>query len=110
MLSLDPMTDPISTSLRQALGLYKRKTGKELLDHPLATELKQCSSVDAIIEILQGQASAFQRFRDSDRRVMKWISPIVDVLYKLCDTLRGDAQGAAGMVRTFVVTNVVSAC
>jgi hypothetical protein len=102
MLSLAPMADgdPISTSLRQALGLYKRKTGKELLDHPLATELKQCSSIDAILEILQGQASAFQRFRDGDQRLMKWISPIVGVLYRLCDSLRGAAQGAAGLVRT----------
>jgi hypothetical protein len=100
MLSSTPLGDPISTSLRKALSQYKKKTGKELLDHPLVTELKRCSSVDAVLEILQGQASAFQRFRDGDQRLMKWISPVVDVLYKLCDTLRGVAQGAVSLVRT----------
>ena len=34
-----------------ALSEYKEKTGKELLDHPLATEVQQCDSVDAIFKL-----------------------------------------------------------
>ena len=71
---------------------YRKKTGEELLDHPLATEMQQCESVDAILAILQDQAREFQRFRDGDQRLMKWISPVVDVLYKFSDTL-GEAAG-----------------
>ncbi|KAH9015884.1 hypothetical protein EDB84DRAFT_710810 [Lactarius hengduanensis] len=80
--------------LDAALTEYKKKTGKELLDHPLATEVQRCDSVDAIKAIFQGQAKAFQRFRDGDQRLMKWISPVVDILYTFSGTL-GDVAGTA---------------
>ena len=70
-----------------ALNEYKQKTGKELLDHPLATEVQRCDSADAILAIFQRQAEAFKQFRDGDRRLMKWIDPMVDVLYTFSETL-----------------------
>ncbi|KAH9177922.1 hypothetical protein EDB89DRAFT_2239672, partial [Lactarius sanguifluus] len=79
--------------LDAALSEYKKKTGKELLDHPLATEVQRCDSVDAIKAIFQGQAKAFQQFRDDDQRLIKWISPVVDILY----TFSGTLGGVAGM-------------
>ena len=94
MSSLPP--DPSQTStlssdfkliLDTALSEYKKKTGKELLDHPLATDLKGCDSVDAILALLRGQASAFQQFRDGDQRLMKWIGPLVEVLFRFSATL-----------------------
>jgi hypothetical protein len=78
-----------------ALRKYEEKTGKSLLDDPLAAKLKQCESVDAIKGILRGQAEAFQQFRDGDQRLMKWIGPTVDVLCTFSDTL----GGVAGIVR-----------
>jgi hypothetical protein len=81
--------------LDAALSEYKKKTGKQLLDHPIATELQRCGSVDAILAIFRGQAEAFQQFRDGDQRLMKWISPVVDVLY----TFSGTFGGVAGIVR-----------
>ncbi|KAH9014257.1 hypothetical protein EDB84DRAFT_1443925 [Lactarius hengduanensis] len=80
--------------LDAALSEYKKKTGKDLHDHPLATEVQRCDSVDAIKAIFQGQAKAFQRFRDGDQRLMKWISPVVDVLYTFSGTL-GEVAGMA---------------
>ncbi|KAH9003651.1 hypothetical protein EDB86DRAFT_2826238 [Lactarius hatsudake] len=68
-------------SILDALTEYKKKTGKELLDHPLAVEVQRCDSVDAILAIFHGQAKAFRQFRDGDQRLMKWISPVVDVLF-----------------------------
>ncbi|KAH9025577.1 hypothetical protein EDB85DRAFT_1893788 [Lactarius pseudohatsudake] len=73
--------------LDAALSEYKKKTGKELLDHPLAAEVQRCDSVDAILALFQGQAKAFQQFRDSDQRLMKWINPVVDVLFTFSATL-----------------------
>ena len=70
----------LDAGLSRALSEYKNKTGKPLLDHPLAAELKRCDSVDAIKAIFQVQAEAFQQFRDGDKRLMKWINPVVDVL------------------------------
>ncbi len=85
----------LDTALSHALSEYKKKTGNQLLDHPLATEVQRCDSVDAILAILQGQAEAFQEFRAGDQRLIKWISPMVDVLYTFSETL----GGVAGMVR-----------
>ncbi|KAH9016801.1 hypothetical protein EDB84DRAFT_710558 [Lactarius hengduanensis] len=73
--------------LDAALTEYKKKTGKELLDHPLAAEVQRCDSVDAILALFQGQAKAFQQFRDGDQRLMKWINPVVDVLFTFSATL-----------------------
>ncbi|KAH9040853.1 hypothetical protein EDB83DRAFT_2318279 [Lactarius deliciosus] len=89
--------------LDAALTEYKKKTGKELLNHPLATEVQRCDSVDAIKAIFQGQAKAFQQFRDGDQRLMKWISPVVDILYTFSGTLGGVAGQAfppAGVIFT----------
>ncbi|KAF8264917.1 hypothetical protein EI94DRAFT_406654 [Lactarius quietus] len=73
--------------LEAALSKYKKKTGKNILSHPLAVELQRCSSVDAILAILQGQAEAFEQFRGGDRRLMEGIRISVDVLSKLSETL-----------------------
>ncbi|KAI9432088.1 hypothetical protein H4582DRAFT_1127272 [Lactarius indigo] len=89
--------------LDDALRQYKKTTGKQLLDHPLATQVKQCDSVDAILAVLRGQAEAFQQFKDGDQRLMKWISPVVDVLYTFSDTFGGVAGVAfppAGVIFT----------
>jgi hypothetical protein len=85
----------LDAALSQALSEYKKKTGKELLDHPIATEVQRCDSVDAILALFQGQAEAFQQFKDGDQRLMKWISPMVDVLFKFSGTI----GGIAGTVR-----------
>jgi hypothetical protein len=85
----------INTGLSRALSEYKNKTGKPLLDHPLAAELQRCDSVDAIKAVFQVQAEAFQQFRDGDKRLMKWINPVVDVLSTFSDTI----GGAASIVR-----------
>ena len=80
--------------LDTALSKYEKETGKPLLDDPLATELKQCKSVDAIKAKFQGQAEEF-RAKDGGKRLMKWIGPTVDVLCTFSDTL----GGVAGIVR-----------
>ncbi len=80
--------------LDAALINYKKTTGKELLDHPLATEVQRCDSVGAILAILRGQANAFNKSRDDS--LMKWILPVVNILYPSCDTL----GGVAGAVRS----------
>jgi len=89
----------LDAALIHALSEYKKKTGKELLDHPLATEVQRCDSVDGILAILQGQAREVQQSRDGDQRLMKWISPVVDVLYPFSVTL----GGVAGLVLPYPV-------
>ncbi|KAH9074709.1 hypothetical protein EDB83DRAFT_2653268 [Lactarius deliciosus] len=81
----------LDAALSHALSEYEKTTGNQLLSHPLATQMKRCDSVDAILAILRGQAEAFQQFRDGDHRLMMWISPVVDILYTFSDTLGGVA-------------------
>ncbi|KAH9004810.1 hypothetical protein EDB86DRAFT_3240678, partial [Lactarius hatsudake] len=81
----------LDAALSHSLSEYEKTTGNQLLSHPLATQMKRCDSVDAILAILRGQAEAFQQFRDGDHRLMKWISPVVDILYTFSDTLGGVA-------------------
>ncbi|KAI9432713.1 hypothetical protein H4582DRAFT_2132050 [Lactarius indigo] len=83
-----PSSD-LKSILDAALSEYKKETGSQLIDHPLAIELQRCDSVDAVLAIIRHQAETFQQFRDGDQRLMKWISPVVDVLYTFSETLGG---------------------
>ncbi|KAN0127892.1 hypothetical protein V8E53_007922, partial [Lactarius tabidus] len=76
----------LDAGLGHALSEYKKKTRKSLFDHPLAIELQRCDSIDAILTIFQGQADAFQQFRNGDKRLTKGINLVVDVLYKFSKT------------------------
>jgi hypothetical protein len=69
--------------LDAALGEYKTKTGKDLKDNPLAKELQSCESSEAVLAIIQREAKAFDKFRDGDKWLMKWINPSVDVLFTI---------------------------
>lgn len=81
-----------------ALDEYKTKTGKDLINNPLAKDLQSCASAEAVLDIIQREAKAFDKFRDGDKRLMRWIGPSVDVLYTISATL---GQGV-GMVRQMI--------
>jgi hypothetical protein len=71
--------------LDAALAEYQKKTGNDLLAHWLAAELQTCESVDAVLDILRDQAKAFDQ--SGDQKLMKWIDPLVHVLYTFSDAL-----------------------
>ncbi|KAH8977018.1 hypothetical protein EDB86DRAFT_1352564 [Lactarius hatsudake] len=77
-----------------ALNEFKEKTGKTLLDDWLAKELQSCDSVDAVMDIIQGQAKAFDKFKNGGSKLMKWIHSSVHVLYTISAAL-GDGVGMA---------------
>ena len=82
--SATPNFQPI---LDKALKEYKRKTGKELTTHPLAKEIKGCSSPDAILAVLQGKANELNQSQSNDERLTKWLTPTVNALNALSTTL-----------------------
>ena len=63
-----------------ALQSYQEKTKKDLIAHPLVTQLEACGSTSDILAILQGQARALDKSRSSDETLTKWLSPTVNVL------------------------------
>jgi hypothetical protein len=79
--------------LDNALAEYKKKTGNDLLAHWLASELQTCDSVESVLDLFRDQAKAFER--SGDRKLMKWVNPLVHVLY----TFSGALSDGVGLVR-----------
>jgi hypothetical protein len=78
--------------LDKALKEYRKKTGKELDTHPLAEEIKSCDSPEAILTVLQGKANELNDSQRNDERLTKWLTPTVNVLNALSDTV-GEGVG-----------------
>ena len=66
-----------------ALEKYTKQTGKNLRNHPLASEVDSCDSPDSTLRIFQEQAKAFDEFRRGDTKLFKWLKPVVNVLHAL---------------------------
>ena len=82
--SSSPNFQPI---FEKALKEYKKKTGKDLTAHPLATQIKGCNSPEAILTVLEGKANELDQSRSSDERLTKWLNPAVNILNALSATL-----------------------
>jgi hypothetical protein len=72
-----------------ALKSYQKQTKKDLLTHPLASQLQSCNSTTAILTILEDQVREFDKARSGDERLTKWLGPTVNVLYAFSDTISG---------------------
>ena len=86
-----------------ALKEYEKKTGRDLRTHPLAAELDQCNSPDAVLDIFQKQADELDEIEERDQTSIRWLSPTVHVLYRLSATLGGDV----GMVSRLEVLPLI---
>lgn len=70
-----------------ALKAYEKKTKRDLLAHPLASQLQACDGPGSILAVLQGQVDALDQAQKSDERLTKWLSPTVNVLSAFSNTL-----------------------
>ena len=66
---------------------YEKKTGKDLIAHPLATEINGCNSPEAILIVLEGKVNDLKKSRSGDERLSKWLGPTVNILNALSATL-----------------------
>ncbi|KAH9173945.1 hypothetical protein EDB89DRAFT_2228417 [Lactarius sanguifluus] len=84
-MSQTPTTSAASSRFRAifqtALKAYQKQTKKDLLTHPLASQLQSCDSTSAILTLLQGQVQEFDQAHSGDERLTKWLIPTVNVLY-----------------------------
>ena len=99
-LPVDPTATASSSSNFQAvfsiaLKNYEKRTKKDLLLHPLASQLQACDTATSILAVLQGQVDDLDRARKSDERLTKWLNPTVNVLL----TFSATVGGAVGLVR-----------
>jgi hypothetical protein len=76
---------PFQAIFNAALNEYSQKTGKDIVTDPLTAKLQCCTSPDAVINVLQEEAQAFNDFRNGNRKVqlMRKLKPTVDILLAL---------------------------
>ena len=71
--------------------MYEKRTKMDILSHPLASQFQACNSPGAILSTLQRQVLGLDGSQSScDRWVnswVRWLGPIVTVLYALSETL-----------------------
>ena len=63
-----------------ALGDYAKVTGIDPSTYPLAATLEQSESPEDILQLLQGREKAFKEYRDDNPRLIRCLSPAVNVL------------------------------
>jgi len=82
-----------------ALQDYQHQMDTDLANHPLAKQLQNCDSIEAVTSVLQDQARA-----SGHRRIMNSLKGVVSVLYALStSTALGEA---IGLVRRKVLMDV----
>jgi hypothetical protein len=82
--SSTPNFQPI---FKKALKVYKKKTGEDLINHPLAAEIDGCGSPDAILTVLQAKVNDLDQ--SNDQRLTRWLTPAVNVVNVLSATRTG---------------------
>ena len=68
-----------------ALAKYSKRTGHDLVNHPLTAVLNRCDTPNSILAIFEEQARAFDEFRKGDPKLVKWLRPLVDGLHTICN-------------------------
>ena len=82
-------SSPFQAIFQAAIKSYQKQTKKDLLAHPLASQLQDCDSTNAILAILQDQVRQFDKFYSGDERLTKWLGPTVNVLNAFSATISG---------------------
>ncbi|KAH9177951.1 hypothetical protein EDB89DRAFT_1902041 [Lactarius sanguifluus] len=73
--------------LDAALADYSRQVEIDLATHPLAEGLRSCTSPDDVLKLLEDKANQFKDFRDGNRKLLNWLSPVVHVIHTLSAVL-----------------------
>ncbi len=78
---------------------YKKKTKKDLLEHPLIGQLQPCNTPADILAVLHGQIQQFEQSTSGIEKWTKWLNPTVNVLVALSGAL-GEGVGLVSLVWT----------
>jgi hypothetical protein len=81
-----PSTNNFTAIFNAASTEYCRVTKNRLDTHPLAAQLDSCHGPEDI-SILRTQAQAFSKLHEADEKLMKWLTPTINILCALSDTL-----------------------
>ncbi|KAH9052612.1 ankyrin repeat-containing domain protein [Lactarius vividus] len=73
--------------LDAALADYTKQVGIDLANLPLSDTLRSCGSPDDVLKLLEDKANQFKDFRDGNRKLLNWLSPVVHVVHTLSAVL-----------------------
>ena len=104
MLSAVQTTSPTSSTsnvqlITDALVDYAKITGIDLSKNPFAVAMETANSPEAILELLQEREKAFRDYREGNRRLIKCLSPAVNVIQAFSGIL-GEAVLVSHKIRS----------
>lgn len=67
--------------LNNALQEYTKETGVDLTKYEFANQLERCSSPDEVLIVLREKAKKFKDYRDGNRKLINWVTPVVQVVH-----------------------------
>ena len=73
--------------LDKALADYCEQIGVELDKHPFIDELRGRDSPDNVLKLLEEKVNTFKVYRDGNRKLISWLSPVVKVIHTLSGVL-----------------------
>jgi hypothetical protein len=71
-----------------ALADYKKVTGIEISTDSFAAVFEQSNSPEAILQLLQGRAKAFQEYRDGNRKLISCLKPAVKIIQAFSEIIQ----------------------
>ncbi|KAF8266134.1 hypothetical protein EI94DRAFT_231040 [Lactarius quietus] len=70
-----------------ALADYSKEVGVDLARHSLTHSLRSCGSTDDVLTLLEAKANEFKQFRDGNRKLINWLSPVIQAVHTLSAVL-----------------------
>ena len=87
-------TSIFEVNLDNALNDYTKKTGVDLTKYDFAKQTEGYNSTDEVLWLLRGKMKQFKEYREGNRRLIRCIAPIVDVVHALSAGYLGEAFSA----------------
>ena len=67
--------------LHNAFQDYAKQTGVDLTKYDFANQFERCGSPDEVLMVLRDKAKKFKEYRDGNRKLINWITPVVQFVY-----------------------------
>jgi hypothetical protein len=67
--------------LNNALQDYTQQTGVDLMKYDFANQIERCRSPDEVLMLLRDKAKKFKEYRDGNRKLINWVTPVVQFVY-----------------------------
>jgi fungal STAND N-terminal Goodbye domain len=64
-----------------ALQDYTKQTGVDLTKYDFINQLERSGSPDEVLMLLRDKAKKFKEYRDGNRKLINWITPVVQVVH-----------------------------